>query len=95
MFLFQKVKFFIRYFFFLLGILDIISVVAAFTDLKMSLGFLECFDLSLSVYNSNIVRFGKFRLSSTLKKVFKYFWHSSFHLILAQNLARFDCLFSD
>ena len=29
MFLFQKVKFFIRYFFFLLGILDIISVVAA------------------------------------------------------------------
>ena len=29
MFLFQKVKFFIRYFFFLLGILVIISVVAA------------------------------------------------------------------
>ena len=53
--------------FFLLGILQTNSAVAAvefqlvqsfiifFADLRMSLGLLEYFDLLLSVYNSNII----------------------------------------
>ena len=49
-----------------------------FADLRMSLGLLEYFDLLSSVYNSNIVWFFIFSLSSTLKEILGHFWPSSF-----------------
>ena len=49
-----------------------------FSDLRMFIGLLEYFDLLSSVYNSNIVWFFIFCLSSTSKKVLGNFSPSSF-----------------
>ena len=63
-------------------------------DLKMSSGLLEYVDLLPSVYNSNIVWFYIFCLSSTLKEVLGHNSSSSSYLILARSLAPFACLFT-
>ena len=47
----------------------------------------------LSVYNSDIVWFCRFCLSSILKKVFEHLPSCNFHLMLAWSLAPFACLF--
>ena len=49
-----------------------------FSGLRMFIGLLECFDLLLSAYNSNIVWFIIFCLSSTSKNVLGNFSSSSF-----------------
>ena len=76
----QRLKAFIRYFLSLRNFANKFSSSSCgssvrvefhsfFADLRMSLGLLEYFDLLLSVYNSNIVWFFIFYLSSTSKKV--------------------------
>ena len=64
-----------------------------FADLRMSLGLLEYIDLLSTVYNSNIIWFCIFCLSSTLKKVLEHFLSSSSYLMLARSLAHFACFF--
>ena len=61
-----------------------------FTDLRMSVGLLECFELL-----SSDLLLSSFLLLSTLKTFLEHFSPSSSHLILARSLAPFACLFSN
>ena len=66
-----------------------------FSDLRMLVGFLECFHLLSLIYDLDIFWFCIFLLSSTLKKVLEHFSPSSSDLMLARSLAPFTCLFSN